>query len=121
VIAILGKLKGSDSMTVQAYRFPKDKFTSSQAEAWLKDNDVKPIEFEAAEPEKQYSITDLKNIGKSDLVKIFRSANLSRDAANHVASIVITDSRLNDSGNPVKMLGNLRDQIKTIQEMIKHG
>lgn len=70
---------------------------------------------------KQYSITDLKNIGKSDLFNILRSANLSRDAANHLASLFMTDSRLNENGDPLKMLSELRNQIKLIQENIKNG
>lgn len=67
---------------------------------------------------KGINITELKNIRKSDLVKIFRSANLSRDAANHVASIVMTDNLVNDSGNPVAMITALRDQIKMIKEKL---
>lgn len=34
----------------QSYRFPKDKFTVTQAKAWLKDHDIKYILFEPAEP-----------------------------------------------------------------------
>lgn len=45
---ILGKLKGSNTMTVQAYRFPADKYTVAEAKAWLKENDVKYILFEPA-------------------------------------------------------------------------
>ena len=46
---ILGKLKGSGSMTVQAYRFSADKFTPAEAKAWLKEHDVDYIAFEPAE------------------------------------------------------------------------
>jgi uncharacterized protein len=70
---------------------------------------------------KQYSITDLKNIGKSDLFNILRSASLSRDAANHLASLFMTDSRNHEDGNPLKMLSELRNHIKLIQENIKNG
>ena len=45
---ILGKLKGKTTMTTQAYRFKKDKFTIAQAKKWLKDHDVKCIKFEPA-------------------------------------------------------------------------
>lgn len=45
---IMGRLKGKTTMTVQAYRFPKDKYTPAEAKAWLKDNDVKFISFEPA-------------------------------------------------------------------------
>ncbi|MCK9281348.1 MAG: Clp protease ClpP [Melioribacteraceae bacterium] len=46
---ITGKLTGEDTMTTQAYRFDVLKFTSDEAEKWLKDNDVKDYTFEAAE------------------------------------------------------------------------
>jgi len=48
IILILGRLKGESNLTVQSYRFPKDKFTASQARTWLKENKIKPILFEAA-------------------------------------------------------------------------
>ncbi len=48
VKSIIGRLKGETSTTVQAYRFPKGKFTVSQAKAWLKRNNVKYISFEKA-------------------------------------------------------------------------
>jgi hypothetical protein len=50
---IMGKLKGNDAMTAQAYRFDSKKFTKNQAEKWLKDHDVKPILFEEAEESMQ--------------------------------------------------------------------
>lgn len=48
VRAILGKRPGSESSEVQAYRFAADKFTATQAKAWLKDNDKEPVLFEEA-------------------------------------------------------------------------
>jgi hypothetical protein len=51
VSAIMGKLKGSSSMTIQAYRFDRKKFTAEQAKKWLADHDVKPISFEPASNE----------------------------------------------------------------------
>lgn len=48
---ILGKLKGgNDSMVVQAYRFPVNKFTVEQAKKWLEDNNIKYSSFELANP-----------------------------------------------------------------------
>lgn len=55
VSIIMGKLKAGGKMQVQAYRFPKDKYTASQAKKWLKDNDVKHISFEAASESKEIS------------------------------------------------------------------
>ena len=50
--AIFGKLKGEDSMTLQAIRFDADKFTANEARQWLKAHDYEPIAFEEAEEEK---------------------------------------------------------------------
>jgi len=43
-----GKLKGETSSTVQAYRFPKEKFTVTAAKKWLEEHDLKSIMFEEA-------------------------------------------------------------------------
>jgi len=48
---ILGKLKGEDSMTVQAYRFSLDQFTFEEAKKWLEDNKVLFMKFEPASEE----------------------------------------------------------------------
>ena len=45
---ILGRLKGETTMTTQAYRFDKNIFTAAEAQAWLKKNKVKCIEWEPA-------------------------------------------------------------------------
>jgi len=48
---IIGHLKGETTMTTQAYRFEKDKFTVSEAKKWLKDHNIEYILFEpASEP-----------------------------------------------------------------------
>lgn len=46
--AIVGRLKGEKTATVQSYRFDKDKFTAAEAKKWLSEHDVKPLEFEPA-------------------------------------------------------------------------
>lgn len=48
VSVIIGKLKGKDTTTAQAYRFPKDLYTVSEAKKWLKENNIKYISFEPA-------------------------------------------------------------------------
>jgi hypothetical protein len=48
VRVIIGKLKGSSTMAVQAYRFEVDKYTIAEAKEWLKRNGVKYILFEPA-------------------------------------------------------------------------
>jgi len=49
---VMGRLKGSTSMTAQAYRFDRTKFTPEEARKWLEEHDVKFISFEAASNEK---------------------------------------------------------------------
>jgi len=53
VQAVMGKLKGENTMTIQSYRFSKEKFTEAQAKEWLKRNEVKFISFEKAEDMKE--------------------------------------------------------------------
>jgi len=48
VFAIIGRLKGEKTTTIQAYRFPKDQFTPAEAKAWLKANGVTDYSFEEA-------------------------------------------------------------------------
>lgn len=49
VTIIIGKLKGSDTMTTQAYRFDKSVFTPEQAKEWLKSHSIMAyISFEPA-------------------------------------------------------------------------
>ena len=52
VAAVMGRLKGETTMTIQAYRFPIGKFTAAEAKAWLTSNKVKYMSFEAAAPKK---------------------------------------------------------------------
>lgn len=48
ITAIVGKSKGKSKTAVQSYRFEKKKFTPTQAKKWLKDHEIKTIEFTAA-------------------------------------------------------------------------
>jgi hypothetical protein len=45
---IMGKLRGKDAMTVQAYRFSAERFTAEQARKWMADRNLRHIAFEAA-------------------------------------------------------------------------
>lgn len=45
---IMGRERGSEAMTVQAYRFPTDHYTEQAARAWLKENKVEHLTFEPA-------------------------------------------------------------------------
>lgn len=46
--AIFGKLKGENSMTLQAIRFDAEKYTADEARQWLEAHDYNPIAFEEA-------------------------------------------------------------------------
>jgi hypothetical protein len=48
---IIGKLKGQDTMTAQAYRFDKKEYTTSEAKNWLKEHNIDYISFEPAKEE----------------------------------------------------------------------
>jgi hypothetical protein len=65
VSIVLGRLKGETTMTAQAYRFDKDKFSAEEARAWLKKHDVEYISFEAASDEKAFDCS-VKITGKTD-------------------------------------------------------
>lgn len=60
ITLILGKLKGETTMTTQAYRFDKSKFTADEAKKWLKDHDVDYIGFEAAVEKNLISIAGVE-------------------------------------------------------------
>jgi hypothetical protein len=51
VDVILGKTKNGNSMMAQAYRFDRAKFTPAEAKQWLKDHNIKVIEFAPASNE----------------------------------------------------------------------
>jgi hypothetical protein len=53
--AVFGKLKGEDSMTLQAIRFDADRFSPDEARKWLEEHGYHPIVFEEAAAEKSFS------------------------------------------------------------------
>ena len=55
--AIFGKLKGENSMTLQAIRFDADKFSAEEARQWLTAHDYEPIAFEEAAKETEKGLT----------------------------------------------------------------
>lgn len=57
VMIIIGKLKGQDSMTVQAYRFPAENYTEEEVKEWLEKNNVKDYSFEPAKKPETSSIS----------------------------------------------------------------
>ena len=79
VKAIEGHLKGETTMTVQAYRFPKDKFTAAEAKKWLKDNGIKKyISFEAAKEMSKGALESESKIIKRENGKIYVAGVLQR-------------------------------------------
>ena len=88
VIAVVGKLKGQDTLTIQALRFPKDDgWTLKKAKAWVKEHpDVVKIIDEAA---KVYQIKDmhrLLGIVETVLPDVLAEENeTTRDDADDVA------------------------------------
>lgn len=74
---IWGKLKGaakpSDNPIPQSIRFPTDNWTVAQAKAWLKDNNVKYIRFEAASKSLEGAIEFLEETKSG---KVISTANL---------------------------------------------
>lgn len=52
---IIGKHRNADTTATQAYRFDASKFNPSEAEKWLKDNDVKYMTFEPAKKDIEQS------------------------------------------------------------------
>ena len=75
VSMILGRLKGETTMTVQAYRFPKDQYTPVEAKQWLKDNDVGDYTFEPAKEasEEEYIPELVKDMSSPTYLEKFRS------------------------------------------------
>ena len=84
---IIGHLKGETTMTTQAYRFDKEKFTPEEAKKWLKDNDVDYISFEPAEE------TAKASIPPADMVMRFRDAGAIRAVAGRRALLPRDDVR----------------------------
>jgi len=62
VKAVIGRLKGEDSTTIQSLIFPKDEFTEDEAKQWVKDHPdavgkfSKAITFLKADNEKRYTL-----------------------------------------------------------------
>lgn len=113
---ILGKLKGEDAMTVQAYRFPKDRYTEAQARKWLKEHDVEPIEFEpAVEEEKSLDQDELK-VGARNAAKDQERLQQIHDFAVENGAVCPDPTRyeLPKSIDPDSMLVGFGDTVKVL-------
>ena len=65
---IIGKLKGEDTTTTQAYRFSIENWTADEAKKWLKDHNIKYKSFEPATNEKKKSTADDSNSANDNLL-----------------------------------------------------
>lgn len=72
---IMGKLKGSDKMEVQTYRFDKKVFTPEQAKEWLKSHKADNKMFEPAVKDEEYK--------KGILSRIFSIFDSKDENPNH--------------------------------------
>jgi hypothetical protein len=91
VNAILGRLEGETTMTMQAVRFDKDAFSVDEAKAWCKENDMKPIAFEPA-AEEEAAADAAKSIFLEQEAQAVRSAfqALFASSAEAVPSVIGT-------------------------------
>ncbi len=74
---IMGRLKGETTMTTQAYRFEKSKFTVAQAKAWLKEHKIKTISFEKAQKKDQDDLEE--NIDNIEIGDIEQDSSLEME------------------------------------------
>jgi HK97 family phage prohead protease len=83
------------------------------------DADGNEVKTEHILSETKKCITDIKNMGKSDLVKLFRYV-LSKDAADYVANFILSGIQIeNESVNTATMLKELADKIKQTRENLE--
>jgi ATP-dependent Clp endopeptidase proteolytic subunit ClpP len=100
VDTISGKLKGEETYTVQSYRFDLSKFTSNEAENWLKNKNIEILEFEPAKNEQlaeghifvygeiiPWQDEDAKKFGGVNLKDIVNQIGNNKDANRLVVHI----------------------------------
>jgi len=63
-----GKLEGEEKTTEQSYRFPKDRFTVSEAKTWLNEHKIQYILFEPAEIKKMSKEPEFYELNDIDVV-----------------------------------------------------
>jgi hypothetical protein len=85
--AVYAKRKGGNKMEVQSYRFANDKFSSSEAKAWLKDNKISSKTFEAAKDEWEDDGCGRKTKRKDDSAPM----KVKRFDAGEITSLTETD------------------------------
>lgn len=106
---ILGKLKGEDTMTVQAYRFNADKFTPEEAKKWLKDHDIKYISFEAAAKNNPMNSIKFKTI--QDCKIKAEGEDFIIEGYASVFNVIDSDNDIVEPGAFTKTLSEMKDRI----------
>jgi len=116
---IVGKKKGSTTMSTQTYRFDSSKFTASEAKAWLKKHNISPISFEVAKSEKAMNKAMIKisknlyikvlkkefNLNKAEELPTKKNRNLlSEDEIRKTWKAILS---LDMSGNKEKKIGKI--------------
>lgn len=109
---IIGRLRGSDKTTTQAYRFKTSVFTVAQAKKWLKDNDIKCIKFEPAKNKDQ----NMKTV----IFKNFASQVKDLDEKKGIVSIYINAFNNEDSDGDISMPGSFKRTFKNNGDRIQH-
>jgi hypothetical protein len=110
---IIGKLKGENTMTIQAYRFDAEKFTPEEAKKWLKEHKIDYISFEAARKKENdldmtwkfsYNVKDIDQ--KRGLVTVHANAIGNIDTDGDISMPGSFNKTINESFNRVKWFLN---------------
>lgn len=102
VHAIWGILK-TKKVELQAIRFSKDKFSVAEAKKWLKDNEYKPIKFEAAKAyldELEARIVELEKTVESLPGQLEEITKMVKDTIRDTAKKGTDDSQTGADGHP---------------------
>jgi len=103
----------------QAYRFPKDKFTVTEAKQWLKDNNIEYILFEPATEDMGSAILKIYDeIGYSGITPAFVSDFIDqhKDSTEIIVRINSPGGSVDDGWAIHDLLVNSGKKIKTIGE-----
>ncbi len=114
IMIIIGRLKGEDTMTTQAYRFPAENYTPEEAKKWLEEHEVKDYTFEAAKEVKGDSATPIrvKAIATKEGIwnGVYRSNDLLKSSAKWLKGIPVTLNHPQDGfADPDVAIGQVLD------------
>jgi hypothetical protein len=113
--AIFGKLKGQDTMTLQAIRFDKDKWSFADAKKWIEDHNYKLIESEPASGKDMNAplvklIDSFGNLSRFDDASMIEEHIISTNHPDHIGDIMDFEGmELPPSGKAVVLLNHNPD------------